>query len=108
VRLRKFDGVIIHIADTDVEWSALVLAKNDGYCVLCNQKATPAHIFSRRYIKTRLIVENGVPLCVPHHNWYDSLPIKKQEAAAVIFIGRTMYDLLFELHNEKKEVKIWK
>ena len=105
---KKFDGVVIHFAETDAEWSALVLAKNDYRCVLCCNRATPAHIFSRRYVKTRLVIENGVPLCVIHHNLYDMLSMEKQEEMAIILIGRVLYDLLFKMRDEKEDAKIWK
>lgn len=103
---KTFDNVVIHIAGTDAEWSASVLAKNNGMCYMCASKATPAHIISRRYKNTRRVVENGQPLCVKHHNLFDSLPKEKYVAFARLLVG-SMYDVLLKLSNQKEEVVIW-
>lgn len=103
---KEFDGVVIHFAETDAEWSALVLAKNES-CLLCgNSGITPAHVISRRYNKTRLIVENGVPLCVKCHNWFDSLSGDKYESVAVLLVGEVFY-LLRRISEMRESVKKW-
>jgi predicted restriction endonuclease len=108
VQSKEFDGVIIHFAETDVEWSASVLAKNNGRCVLCGRRATPAHVISRRYKKTRLVIENGVPLCMNHHYWFDTdLERASYEKMAVILVG-DLFHILYKLSREVDEVKIWK
>lgn len=104
---RKVDGVVIQFAETDAAWSALVLAKS-SYCALCgNSNVTPAHIISRRYFVTRLAVENGVPLCVECHRWFDSLAGVKYEAAAALCIGAQYFAALRILAGEKSEIKKW-
>ena len=107
VQLKKFKSIIIHFASTDKEWSKLVLAKTNSTCVLCGKPATPAHIISRRFKKTRLAVENGQPLCVVHHNFFDSLSVKDHEKMSILLVGLNVYKKLVDLSTSYSEVKSW-
>lgn len=86
-------------AKNDSDWSKQVLEKNNGYCILCGNVATPAHVFRRGYLCTRLVVENGVPLCVICHGWFDSLSELKHEKAGRFLVGDLVYDCLEELNK---------
>lgn len=104
--LRKVDvdGVVIQFAETDAAWSRLISAKS-SYCVLCGSSCvTPAHIISRRYSNTRLAVENGVPLCIMCHRWFDALVGNAYERAAVLLIGARVFAALRSLVQAQSEV----
>ena len=107
MRSKRFDGVVIHFVETDAAWSASVLAKSDGWCVLCGKPATPAHIISRRYAPTRLAVENGQPLCVKCHRWYDELPPGRARHVACLLVGPDVFDVLQRLSVTGREVTKW-
>jgi len=51
------------------EWSKLIKKRGNGLCQVCFQPALHSHhIFHRRYYpELSLNINNGIPLCVPHH-----------------------------------------
>lgn len=52
-----------------------------------------AHIVSRRYLATRWLLENSMPLCSGHHRWYTLAPLE-WEVFVVSKIGATRYESL--------------
>lgn len=104
---KRFNSIVIHFARTDKEWSKLVLAKNNSRCVICEKAATAAHIISRRYAATRLVIENGIPLCIKHHNWLDTADEEKYIKFAKFLIGRKLFWFLKELAEKEKPIKTW-
>lgn len=89
-------------AKNDTDWSEKVLATNNGYCIICGSTATPAHIWRRGWLALRLVVQNGLPLCVRCHNWYDSLNPKGKKKATVLLIGEILYNRLKEYFENNK------
>lgn len=84
-------------AINDENWSKRVKAKNGGKCLMCNRESTPAHIFGRGILATRLIIDNGVPLCFYHHHRFDSLSSGRRKQTAILFIGGFIYNELEKL-----------
>jgi len=77
-------------------WAEVV--KFAGFCVMCggNDRLQAHHIISRRYNRTRHLVDNGVPLCFTCHARYHDNPVF---ATSVIdqTIGRDRYEELRSL-----------
>jgi len=91
--IKLADEKIIY-AKNDVEWSKIIRDKNDGFCLQCGGNATPAHIISRRFPKTRLVIDNGIPLCIKHHNKFDSMSIADRRKVTNLLVGDGAYERL--------------
>jgi 5-methylcytosine-specific restriction endonuclease McrA len=65
----------------DNKWSKAVLERDNNICQKClydririYEPVSPHHIFYRRYLSTRWIVDNGITLCTTHHRWAHDKP----------------------------------
>ncbi len=66
----------------DIEWAKKIKERDGWTCQRCDkpypeksQGLYAAHIFSRRYKKTRHDLENGVSLCFGCHMWVHGNPL---------------------------------
>lgn len=84
-------------AKDDIDWQAQVLSKCDGRCSWpgCNSTWGVAghHIFDRRRIELRLVVENGVRLCAKHHQVIQTSG-NRRERMSILLVGKRMYSEL--------------
>lgn len=92
-------------AKDDSEWQGRVLARCGGQCLWpgCNSTWGLAghHVIDRRYKELRLVVENGVALCVKHHGLMHDLGILVREKASRLLIGDRVYAALQELLSNR-------
>jgi len=60
-------------------WSLIVRHKFNNKCSVCNQKSTIAHhiFFKQNYPELSLNLNNGISLCIIHHNEIHSFNGKK-------------------------------
>ncbi len=85
----------------DIRWSKEVLDKYDCKCVYCGGEGTdPCHIVSRRKMKTRYILENGICFCRKHHIAFDNVQ-KFRKHIIEMYIKRKLYNKLLEVSNGK-------
>lgn len=95
---------VIRLGPYDAKWSKLV-RERDGYACRklgCDKRA-PAnvlhshHVIGRGKKSTRLLVENGLTLCVHHHVWGDDSAHKVGKQFCIDIIGQGEYDRLHGL-----------
>lgn len=101
---RKRRRKVIRISRCDARWSKLVRARDGGACRKpgCD-KREPAnvlhahHVIGRGKKATRLLLDNGITLCVHHHIWGDDSAHKIGKQFVIDIIGQAEYDRLHEL-----------
>ncbi len=68
----RYDGRLLHYVDSDAKWQVAVCELVDNQCqypgCTCRRGVKGHHGVPRGFLKTRLVVENGVALCPRHHN----------------------------------------
>lgn len=95
---------VIRISTYDAQWSKLVRERDGHTCRKpgCGKRA-PAnvmhahHIIGRGKKSTRLLIENGLTLCVHHHVWGDDSAHKVGKQFCIDIIGQAEYDRLHGL-----------
>ena len=85
----------------DTLWSLLVKIKVGYKCEKCGSKngIQSHHIFKRKHMATRFVIENGMCLCFVCHEWVEKNP-KRFSDWAVFKIGNEMYESLDRLHRQ--------
>lgn len=95
---------VIRISTYDSQWSKMVRERDGWTCRKpgCG-KREPAnvlhahHVIGRGKKATRLLVDNGLTLCVHHHVWGDDSAHKVGKQFCIEIIGQAEYDRLHEL-----------
>lgn len=100
----------IKISRYDRKWSQLVRDR-DGACRKCGKKSPEYvlhahHIIGRGRKSTRLLVENGITLCVHHHVFGDDSAHKVGKQFVIDLIGQTEYDRLYAMSLVPKKERI--
>ena len=92
----------IKVKTADVKWSKLIKERDHWTCQRCktvypkkSRGLHAAHIFSRRFKRTRHDPINGVALCFGCHMHFHSNPLEFHEWAE-LHLGPTSYKLLKE------------
>ena len=91
----------------DLLWSKLI-KKRAGYkCERCLKKGrlNTHHIFSRRYLSLRWIIQNGVRLCVGCHYWAHQNPVEFTDWIRELR-GNEVIDWLIRLKNTQFKVDL--
>lgn len=96
----------IRLSRYDRRWSQLV-RERDGACRKCG-KAAPYkleahHIIGRAKKSTRLVIENGITLCVHHHTFGDDSAHHVGAQFVIDIIGQGEYDRLRAMSLEVKK-----
>ena len=90
----------IRISKYDKIWSKLV-RERDKACLKCGKVAPyrldAHHIIGRGKKSTRLLIENGITLCVHHHTFGEDSAHKVGRQFVIDIIGQDEYDRLHEL-----------
>jgi 5-methylcytosine-specific restriction endonuclease McrA len=84
----------------DKIWSLIIRSK--GKCQRCKKKENlqAAHIFGRRFLNTRWLLDNGLCLCPDCHiNFAHQQPILFAEFVKKT-LGEEKYEALKEAHNQ--------
>jgi 5-methylcytosine-specific restriction endonuclease McrA len=69
----------------DNKWSKAVLERDNYTCQRCLkgvctfEPVSPHHVFYRRYLSTRWVIDNGITLCTTHHRWAHDKPKEFKE-----------------------------
>lgn len=66
-------------AKCDDLWGKIV--RSNGYCERCGRSKAEvqiqaAHIISRRFSNTRVLIDNGVALCAADHRYFHDHPVR--------------------------------
>jgi 5-methylcytosine-specific restriction endonuclease McrA len=92
----------------DNKWSKAVLERDNNICQKClddririHQPVSPHHVFYRRYLSTRWVVDNGITLCISHHRWAHDKPNEFKEW----WIDRVGEEKAEELRLKSLEIK---
>jgi 5-methylcytosine-specific restriction endonuclease McrA len=88
-------------SELDTLWASLVRKRDHRRCRVClnNYVVQAHHIFKRRYTGTRWVLDNGVTLCLMHHDKIES-DRDYAEVQAKLWLGVERYAELQRLSND--------
>jgi hypothetical protein len=96
----------LHYCSSMADWSYTVKSRSkEGVCcwIGCTTPGSgAAHMFSRKFVSLRLVVENGVWLCTKHHRMLDKAPEKKKLQMIKLLVGEFIYSILYEVWQRSK------
>lgn len=99
-------GIELHYAEDDIVWSRAVKERFDGVCCYPGCGSTfgcgSHHVFRRGIQATRLVIENGLYLCVECHMQLHRLSGVRKPIETLL-VGKKTFQALEKLVNDRIE-----